>query len=467
MLRLGFHAEMVRTPLVIPTIGNNDFKAHNIFFEGPNYFTKAYAEIWQRYIPEHQHSTFLKGGYFAKEVITDDLAVFSLNTLYWYDANAAVRGCRERDDPGTIQLDWMAETLDHFRNRSMQIHLMGHVPPTAGNYFEKCYERYTDIVLRYQDTIVGQHFGHMNVDAWYIQEETSLGLKSSGDDNMHTLSFPSNLRKGFDLVPTKQKSNSDAYSAFFVAPSVVPTYYPTVRVWTFNASRPLEKLARQGRSEQQNPTKARDFSERGTSQSDASIYSPSNSSRTYSPLDSSHLKSRDRRKKHSNLPRFTSSDSPSRKNTYLTLLGYSQWVLDLDKHNRIYRQETKRGQEHSGLNYQLEYTSYEARTLWSQYLDKVQDKGIHVPVPKRLLDEEISRLNSRPPSLASTSWLFNPFKRRGGDVKVPRKLRHLTDYSIPVFTVDHLLEWARELAGNDKMWKSFVRRIYTESQRDD
>ncbi|UZJ56182.1 hypothetical protein CBS101457_005502 [Exobasidium rhododendri] len=475
---------------VIPTIGNNDFKAHNIFFEGPNYFTKAYLEIWNNHIPDHQHSTFLQGGYFAKEVLADELAVFSLNTLYWYDANAAVRGCKGRSDPGTIQLAWMEDTLDYYRNRSMQVQLMGHVPPTAGNYFEDCYERYSDIVLRYQDTIVGQHYGHMNIDAWFIQEEVSLtssdmvvegevmATESQAEDPIAPFSLPTNLRKQFDVVPTKQKTNSDAFSAFFVSPSVVPTYFPTVRVWTYNATRPSRDKTIELRHARAGPPQPHTYApliekdDPRLFESDSTSHVARNDTVLPSTLNRNHVQSNRKRKrkhkKHAGGPRFTSPDSPSRKNTYLTLLGYSQWVLDLDQHNKKYRKEEEKGEEHSGLSYQLEYTTYVPTTLWSEYLGTRGKDEAHVPIPKQLLDRELSRLKAPPPSLTSPSWFLRPFvkavKRRKSEVHLPKKLRHLTSYSISYFTVDHLLEWARELAGNDKMWKIFARRIYTESE---
>ena len=96
--------------------------------------------------------------------------MISLNTLYFYDSNKAVEGCtrrsrwtsREEVDPGTLQLEWLVERLVDFRRRNMQVHLIGHVPPTSGNYFPRCYDVYTELVLRFQDTILAQHFGHMN-----------------------------------------------------------------------------------------------------------------------------------------------------------------------------------------------------------------------------------------------------------------------------------------------------------------
>lgn len=468
---------------IVPNLGNNDIIPHNIMFPGPNSMTNAYEAVWKNHIPEDELLTFQDGGYFSKQVIADDLAVLSLNTLYWYDANAATRGCKGRNDPGTIELDWMESTLDTYRNRSMQVQLIGHVPPTAGNYFPNCYERYTDMALRYQDTIVGQHFGHMNIDAWFLQEEAELRVHvgSEGYDvedggDLHATSLSSDLRKDFDVVPTKQKTNPDAYLAFFVSPSVVPTYLPTVRVWTYNASRPLQATKpavqqRQPLGRHQN----RDFAKEALTASDEEPNDPilllNNSinliSRDISAVQASRRSHRrpkhggKRHRKHRNLPRFTSPDSPSRKNGYLTMLGYSQWILDLDDHNRRHR---KTG--HNTLDYQLEYSTYEAATLWSEYLDTESADGVHTPVPKHLLERELARRKARSPSLSVWSWPWT--QQEAGTagkrkVKVPRKIRHLTNYALPSFTIDHLLEWARELAGNEGMWKSFVRRIYTET----
>jgi endopolyphosphatase len=57
-------------------------------------------------------------------------------------------------------MDWLEVQLDSFRERGMQVWLMGHVPPHEGVYYDSCYLRYGDLSLRYQDTIVGHLFGH-------------------------------------------------------------------------------------------------------------------------------------------------------------------------------------------------------------------------------------------------------------------------------------------------------------------
>lgn len=386
---------------VVPNFGNNDIIPHNIMFPGPNSMTRAYAEIWQKHLSsETQQETVRKGGYFAKEVIQGDLAILSLNTLYWYGNNAAVRGCKGKDDPGTLQLDWMEETLTEYRNKSMQVHLIGHVPPTANNFFDNCFERYTDMALRYQDTIAGQHFGHMNIDAWYLQHSAA------------------SKKRVQDVQVEPLQPDLDDYLVFFVSPSVVPTHLPYVRVWTYNVTRP------QG-------------DQRFVQQETQAITKQFNTADVHSLL----------KKKHRNLPRYTSPDSPSRINTYLSPLGYSQWVLDLEKANQVYRREKKTGKAHSGLHYQLEYTTYKASTLWGQY---VQVDGVdpqQIPVPKHLLDQELKRLDSKSPALSSPMhyWLYSIFNKTRHDISVPRKIRHLTRYGLSSCTVDELIGWSQRM----------------------
>jgi len=60
--------------------------------------------------------------------------------MYFYDSNKAVGGCeyREPDDPGNLQFDWLEVQLKMFRQRGMQVWIIGHIPPSPGNYFPEC-----------------------------------------------------------------------------------------------------------------------------------------------------------------------------------------------------------------------------------------------------------------------------------------------------------------------------------------
>ena len=115
------------------------------------------------------------------------------------------------------------------------------MPPTAGNYFSACYDVYTELVLRFQDTVVGQHFGHMNVDALFVQESTAVSKKLVDIDESYAgiatgHGIENDLRHDYALLPGPARANMDYYGAFFVNPSVVPTYYPSSRVSTYNTT---------------------------------------------------------------------------------------------------------------------------------------------------------------------------------------------------------------------------------------
>ena len=66
---------------IVPTFGNNDMMPHNIFKAGPNRWTLKYLKIWRNFIPEAQRHQFQRGGWFYVEVIPNNLAVISMNTM--------------------------------------------------------------------------------------------------------------------------------------------------------------------------------------------------------------------------------------------------------------------------------------------------------------------------------------------------------------------------------------------------
>ena len=159
---------------VVPTLGNNDVLPHNIFNIGPNSWTKTYLDIWRKFIPEEQRHQFDQGGWFSVEVIPKHLVVFSLNSLYFFDSNAAVDGCSLREEPGYRQFEWLRIQLDFLRMRGMKAIVMGHVPPahTSGkrSWDETCWQKYALWTRQYRDVIVGGIYGHMNFDHFMLQD---------------------------------------------------------------------------------------------------------------------------------------------------------------------------------------------------------------------------------------------------------------------------------------------------------
>jgi len=203
------------------------------------------SRIWSAFVPFSSYQVFRRGAYYSVEVIPDEVAVISLNTMYFYDSNKAVGGCeyREPDDAGNLQFDWLEVQLKIFRQREMQVWITGHVPPSPGNYFPECYVRYVELSLRFQDTILGHLFGHMNKDHFFLLEAGDLqfpsesGLtpdeaRSEGHDGL----FDS-LVNDFGDLPKKAKTDYDDYGVVNISPSVVPNpYLPSFRIYTYNVT---------------------------------------------------------------------------------------------------------------------------------------------------------------------------------------------------------------------------------------
>ncbi|KAF9907653.1 Endopolyphosphatase, partial [Lobosporangium transversale] len=238
---------------IVPSIGNNDVYPHNIMFPGPNPILDHYLDIWSEFIPENQKETFRKGGYYSKEVIPGKISVFGLNTLYFYIQNTAVDGCKKKHEPGTKQMDWLQAELKSLRKRGMVAYLTGHVPPEKHSYTSSCHSRYTQLAIQYQDVIVGHLYGHANIDHFFIlsqaedrsdkddsedseeEDENRLDVMNKiGGDPFLELGLTSYLEALWEQYKDiSKKSKGTNYAAIQVSPSIVPSYQPTLRVFTY------------------------------------------------------------------------------------------------------------------------------------------------------------------------------------------------------------------------------------------
>ena len=281
---------------IVPTWGNNDVLPHNILDPGPNRWTKKYLSIWRKFIPEEQRHGFSRGGWFYVEVIPKKLAVFSLNTLYFFDSNTAVDGCAKSSEPGYEQMEWLRIQLQFLRDRGMKAIMTGHVPPartdSKSSWDETCWQKYTLWMKQYRDVVVGGLYGHMNIDHFMLQDSKDIKKKVLNgkvkdfsriafDEELTTQSsteYLTELREEWAEIPNplqgeknsmtgidsidkiiekyqkkkhkksrKQKKTKqekffekiggrwgERYSATIVGPSVVPNYFPTLRVFEYN-----------------------------------------------------------------------------------------------------------------------------------------------------------------------------------------------------------------------------------------
>ncbi|KAF2761719.1 Endopolyphosphatase [Pseudovirgaria hyperparasitica] len=298
---------------VVPNIGNNDILPHNIFTEGPNFWTNKYLDVWRSFIPEEQRHQFQRGGWFYVEAIPNRLAIFSMNTMYFFASNSAVDGCAAKSEPGYEQFEWLRIQLQFMRERGMKAILIGHVPPARTenkeSWEETCWQKYTLWMQQYRDVIIASMYGHMNIAHFMLQDFSEI-RPDVLDGRMDPLStqreflgdeikinsatdYLLDLRDEWSKLPTPPSAKSEAldvddemecdgedstawswrklatwlgvgknkkhgkahgggrhaayrdkiggkwgerYSVTHVQASVVPNYFPTMRIFSYNTS---------------------------------------------------------------------------------------------------------------------------------------------------------------------------------------------------------------------------------------
>ncbi|KAJ5938118.1 hypothetical protein N7454_004460 [Penicillium verhagenii] len=343
---------------------------------------------------------FVEGGWFTSEVIPGKLSVISLNTMYFFDSNSAVDGCADKSEPGYEHMEWLRVQLEILRSRHMKAILIGHVPPAhtkeKTSWDETCWQKYTLWVNRYRDVVVGSAYGHMNVDHFMMQDshdvdfdfltdkttKKRVGIQSKTDyiSSLRTewADFPSPPDGVFDdldsaAVDTEEIEDVDAqkkgkhgkkhkkkkeeekkrqkflkkiegpwaerYSASLVSPSVVPNYFPTIRVVEYN----ITGLAK---AFDDHSMDSAVLPESDVSQDDAEILKK---------------KKKDKKKKKKKKPDFkvpdepssTSPPGPAYSNQALTWLSYTQYFANITQINADYAA----GKTDTNIDFEVEYST--------------------------------------------------------------------------------------------------------------
>lgn len=404
---------------IVPNLGNNDILPHNILAKGPNKWTRSYSRIWKQFIPEAQQHSFQQGGWYYVEVIPHQLAVFSLNTLYFFGSNAAADGCSVRSEPGYQQMEWLRIQLQFMRDRGMKAILIGHVPPVRQeaktSWDETCWQKYTLWNRQFRDVIVSSHYGHFNYDHFMFQDfkdidkDTKKGrMKSylataSNDGDVSTevkSDYFIQLREQWSDLPEPPKAKSrswldivlgrkkdkkeqkrkekkylkeiggefaERFAATFVGASVVPNLFPTMRVFEYNTS------GLEPQSEGVEPIPLPASFEYDDADADADA-------------DASGKKKKKKKKKHRKY-KFTVPDGPSEtappgpaySPQTLSLLKYTQYFANLTYINNDFSNHTDAEDEADG-------------NKWSEGKHKGKkphDDKDHDPNPKKFKYEKL------------------------------------------------------------------------------
>ncbi|KAG2226255.1 hypothetical protein INT45_005927 [Circinella minor] len=245
---------------VVPTLGNNDVYPHNTIGDAhvDGELLDFYARLWQTWIPTDQRATFRRGGYFAVNV-GPRLRVLSLNTMYFYHKNDAVKDCDVPGTPAYQQIEWFEHELLKARSAHVRVYVMGHVPPSPKHYRRSCLQEYVRIASQFPDVLKGHFYGHLNMDHFLLldarEEQNNLHSNSYVNDTMATLEdsdpeeeddvhvtrnvgkYVNWLRDMYESVDPIDHKHATFQRmpvvAVQVAPSVLPVYYPAIRIYRY------------------------------------------------------------------------------------------------------------------------------------------------------------------------------------------------------------------------------------------
>lgn len=272
---VGYMKETLGDLPIIPSIGNNDIYPHNtIEFTDklPNPTLDFYAEIWKDWIPKDQLAIWKRIGCFQREVVPGIIAV-SLNTLYLYNSNEKVKDCSLSNathvSAGAEVYKWLhEEVLKPARARNQKVIASGHVPPNSKTYFLGCYTEYARLAQEFADVWIGGVYGHMNFDHFYFaipeavhwranprhisaNEDGGVIYNDEEDDILKTFcSDPSlylptlgshpyleYILKQHTLISNTTRFTQPPTGLVLVAPSVVPAFNPSLRIYSYDGER--------------------------------------------------------------------------------------------------------------------------------------------------------------------------------------------------------------------------------------
>jgi len=211
---------------------------------------------------------------------------------------------------------------------------------------------------------------------------------------------------------------------------VVPTYLPAYRIWTYNTTESAEAIYRAAHTSNEDEDHIDDVAD---SYFALAIQTVSSYIPDLSSLDSFKKRKKKKRRKHEKikpLPRHVSSHSPARTNRFLSLLGYEQYYLQLEKVNKNNGYGYLNASSDSNRpwpEFELEYATYTVERL-----------------------KEVLALTTL--SVSNTT--------REEEEDASKRLKKLAPYCMPDLTIKEWLKLSHRLSHDEKLWKGFEDRIF-------
>jgi len=160
--------------IIYPTLGNHEAAPCNVFpppyvkEDSIGWLYSALATNWTATGLPHYLAPNITSGAFYTMLLRPGFRLISLNMNYcaalnfWLFINST--------DP-LGQLEWFANVLQYAEDHGEKVHVIGHIYP--GGCLYSWSDNYYRIVNRYENTIVGQFFGHSHNDQFEIFYDTN------------------------------------------------------------------------------------------------------------------------------------------------------------------------------------------------------------------------------------------------------------------------------------------------------
>lgn len=170
---------------ILPSLGNHESEPVNSFplptMAGSRSISWLYDElyaIWSKWLPQYSLSNIKKGAYYSV-YLKEKLKLVSLNMNYCNNQNWWL--LLNSTDPAD-ELSWFVRELQSSELLGEKVMVIGHIPPGTNDCLQVWSNNYYKIISRFEDTIIGQFFGHTHQDEFEIFYET--------DDNGHRVTGP-------------------------------------------------------------------------------------------------------------------------------------------------------------------------------------------------------------------------------------------------------------------------------------
>ena len=209
--------------LWVGTIGNHDPSPVNMVpppgvYTGPNginsidWLYTGVANIWKESLDDDAYNKLSDAGFFSQR-LDDHLVVISLNMNFGDDENWWL--LVDPVDPGNM-LSWLEKTLNIAEANKDKVYIIGHKPPHEALHSFKV--NYFNIIYRYENTIIGQFFGHSHEDRFVVYLDPKNTSRGFANEFIPGSITPfSHLNVGFRIydIDAKYKYITDSYNYIF------------------------------------------------------------------------------------------------------------------------------------------------------------------------------------------------------------------------------------------------------------